>query len=498
MRRAGYILAASVAAALGGCSGGGSSAPDADPIDGGVDAEVDASYPACVEFGAPSITISELPLSYEGSLEGAGADIEAPAGCQLVDAPFGMATPGADTVVELAGLTIGVEYVVRLTGGDDLAFYVASGCSTATGPSGGADGDCKLFVDATVEPVEVGTFVADAETAYVIVDYWEQGYPAATDFRLEVYPSECAVDAECGDATPVCLDGRCVACDSDFDCTDPARPLCDEATSACVAGTSGCTGDDAAENGDDGPAGAAPLVPGQVAQAAICNNPPSEADFYRFVVAENGEHWTITLAWTAAVDLDLVVFDSQGRRLGMSFYEEPERIALTYLPAGEYFVGVDYFASTQTSLATPYGISATRQVGDECTATADCAAEYRNQVFRGECVTGACRSIEGLGLRQPGERCDSDSDCVPSANCSSFFFVADADERMVCGTFCEQDADCAGLGGDFVCTTYLTNNFCVARCASDEQCPTAPFQTPTTPPWLRFQCQLSTGRCLPP
>jgi hypothetical protein len=477
--------------------GGGDAQPDAgtDPPD--AEPAPDANpYPACSEFGAPMISVSELPLTYEGDLAGSGADIAGPESCLEIDAPFGMSSTGADAVVEVDSLTPGVDYVVRLTGSDDLAFYVVTGCATELGPA--AD-QCLVFVDATTDTAEVGRFVApETGRAYVVVDYWTSGYPDPSDFRLEVYPLGCQDSTECGGSTPVCQDFRCVGCANDFDCTDPSAPLCDEPTFTCVEGLAGCTSDDSAEDGNDGPAGATELVPGQLTQAAICDNPRAERDFYRFHVDQNGEHWTIQLSWSASVDLDVTVFDDDGDLVGMSWYEQPERIELTYLPAGDYYAMVDYFATTQTSVSTPYAISATRLTGDSCIDEADCAVEYRNQVFRGDCFQGACRPIDGQGLRTIGESCDSVSDCTPDANCSSFFFTADADQRMVCGNFCDSDLDCTGLGSDFVCTTYLVNNFCVQRCTQDDHCPTSPTTQPTFPPWHRLTCQLSTGRCLPP
>lgn len=490
LNRAAFLVVCALAYACGD--------PDPAEPDAGapmVDAAPPDGFPACAEFASPIATIDTLPLSLEGDLAGAGDDLLSPGACAVIDAPFGMASIGADAVVELDNLDAGTEYVVRLAADDDLAFYVVTGCGSAAGPT---DDECLLFVDATTATAEVGRFTAPGGPVFVVVDYWAADEPAVTEFTLEVYRAECEIASACGDPTPVCQDYRCVGCASDFDCTEATNPLCDEPTFACVAGYNSCVGDDAAEVGDDGPAGATPLTAGTLISANICNNPSSERDFYRFVVNQPGEHWTITLGWTAAVDLDVIVFDQDGDLVGMSFYEEPEVVEMTYLPVGTYYAMVDYFSSTQTSLTTPYTISATRITGDSCASAADCAAEYRNQIFRGDCVGGACQAIDGQGLRDPGDRCDSDSDCVGSANCASFYFVADADQRMVCGNFCDVDADCAALGTDFVCTTYLSDNFCVEKCQLDEHCPTVPTSYPDTPPWLRFACQTSTGRCLPP
>ena len=67
---------------------------------------------------------------------------------------------------------------------------------------------------------------------------------------------ECTVDADCTDsAKPVCDDGTCVAdvapeCTVDADCTDSAKPVCDDGT--CVADTTvTCTPDEKRCNADN-------------------------------------------------------------------------------------------------------------------------------------------------------------------------------------------------------------------------------------------------------
>ncbi len=461
----------------------------------------DIAYPACREVMTPVQTIVQLPADIDGSLAGAGADMTSPTGCDVVDAPFGIATAGVDTVYRVEGLTAGATYMVRLLSASDLAFYVVTGCSTASGP---ASSECMLFVDATVDGAEVGSFVAPADAAvYLVVDYYASGAPPYGDFALDVYEQECLTSASCGGATPVCRDGRCAGCASDFDCDNPLLPLCNASTAACVGGFSGCTGDDVGrENGDDGPAGATALIPdgsGVVQLAgAVCDNPAAERDYFRFTVGTPGEHWRVELTWASGVDLDLLIHDAAGTTLGLSYYERPERIDLTYLPAGTYYVEVDYFGPGTAAAAVPYVLTATRLGVGACSSAADCAGTYRNQVYRGDCVGGACEAIDGLGQRSVGQRCDSNSDCTANASCASFFFTSDADSRMVCGNYCDADVDCAGLGGGYVCTTYLLDNFCVQKCTETDHCPTLPSNAPTTPPWLRLSCQLSTGRCLPP
>src|SRR5690349_20582151 len=105
----GLLSVALVAACGGGTPEGG---PDAGAVDAGVDAEMPIEYPACDEFRDPEQRASALPLALAGDLAGAGADMETPPDCDVVNAPFGMESQGADTVIQIDGLTIGTEYAV--------------------------------------------------------------------------------------------------------------------------------------------------------------------------------------------------------------------------------------------------------------------------------------------------------------------------------------------------------------------------------------------------
>src|SRR5207237_3113062 len=102
-----------------------------------------------------------------------------------------------------------------------------------------------------------------------------------------------------------------------------------------------------------------------------------------------------------------------------------------------------------------------RTLGTGCATSADCAADYRNQLYRGACVAGACEHSPATGQAPELGACDRQSDCASGMSCASFFFVANADTRDVCARTCASDTDCAALGGGYVCTTYLSQNFCV-------------------------------------
>ena len=96
-----------------------------------------------------------------------------------------------------------------------------------------------------------------------------------------------------------------------------------------------------------------------------------------------------------------------------------------------------------------------------------------------------------------GGACDSVSDCGGGLACPSFFFVQNAATRNVCSRSCSTDANCAPLGTDYVCTTYLVTNICVQKCTTSLQCPTSLDDPPQSGPWYRFTCNATTGRCAP-
>ena len=484
MRR--WIVALSAA-----CACGDGATPDTFDAAPQVDAAMDAPvFAACTEFGTSGVTVPVHVVSTLGN-----ADVQSPAACASVDAPFGIESAGPDRVIPLRNLIAGTAYVVRLTSADDLAFYVVTGCSTVTGP--GAD-QCALFQDGQTGGREVGRFVAETATAYVVVDFWASQPPSSLDFALDVYPEQCqAASSSCSGATPACFEGQCVGCVTSFDCTSEIAPVC-AANQACTAGLDSCNTDGSTEPTDDGPAGATMIaldtLGGASMASQICSSPRTEYDYYAFDVTTLGETWDLGLTWTGGRDLDLSIYDTAGSELGLSFWEQPEGIRLTYLPLGRYYVRIREFDSTPDTTPVAYLLTAQRTLGAACTAAADCSAEYRNQIFRGNCLGGSCVPISGGGSVAEGGACDSESDCGPSLHCPSFYFVSDADTRETCAPGCTTDAQC-GTGS--VCTTYFTTNFCVPNCTENDHCPTDRSTAPAMGPWKRLSCDLPTGRCQP-
>ena len=479
--RLGLVLA--VCAACGGTS-------VAPPIDGSApDAPGDAptGFSACSEFNTTGMPI---PMHVTGTLTGSN-NVESPSECAVTNAPYGTESAGPEQVVLITDLVPGTSYVVHVQSADDLLFYIATGCSTPTGPS---SEQCLLFEDATTSGDEVGTFVAPSPSVYVVVDYYaSHAPPDGGNFALDVYPQGCTSNQDCTGADPVCSNGACVQCTTSFDCTEPSASLCDTTTNTCVAGVDLCASDDASEPNDDGPAGATLLQPGTIA-AHICSNPSTEGDFYAFDVTALGDTWDIALDWNSDRDLQLELYSATGELYGLSYWEQPQHVELTYLAPGRYYAYVSESSTSPDSFPQPYTISATRTPGAPCQTSADCAAEFRNQIYRGSCSAGACVDLVGAGSVTAGQACDSQSDCAAGLQCPSFFFVEDASTRDVCEPTCTNDAQC---GEGYVCTTYLDQNFCVQRCSGDLDCPVVTNAEPQSGPWARLSCQLTTGRCLP-
>lgn len=309
-------------------------------------------------------------------------------------------------------------------------------------------------------------------------------------YYLEVYRFKPSDDAT---LTPYTLTVGLAECTTNFDC-NAAKPLCE--VGVCVPGPATCVGDDLGDagTGDDGPAAARILPTAVVGTPAsltgsACGTPATEADWYKVINVANGEGLTIAIdGFTAPQDLDLAVFDSTGKLVGVSFWLNPDVVTLTYLPAGTYYARVLRVDAASTEVA-PYTITATRTTAHTCASSTDCAATYDTQLYRGACTAGSCHFIPA-GTGAAGAACDSADDCQ-SARCSYLPFESDA-QKSVCTTTCTASTDCAS---GFTCTTGLTTNVCVPMCADDFQCG-ADAQSSTIDtghPWDYLTC--TSGVC---
>ncbi len=342
---------------------------------------------------------------------------------------------------------------------DHYSFTAAAGDTrvlTLDWPGAGDDLDFVLQ-DATGAEIASG---ASANNPEVIV---------ATDLAAGDY----YVVVTKADATPVAaavdytITAALPECETSFDCANAALPVCGP-TLACEAGFTGCDDDATAAEmgGDDGPAGATVLASGVAVDAGICATPAAERDYFKVTLADTAD-LDVSVSFLAAEDLDVQVVDSTGALLGLTFYQNPETINLTYLPAGDYYVVIQNFGGATTAA---YNITATVVTDNgDCANATDCAAVFATQVYRGSCdaVTGACSAIDGAGALAQGTACDSPDDCT-SNYCSNLLFQEGAG-ASVCTITCNADADCAGLGA-FSCTVPFATNTCHPTCAGDLEC----------------------------
>lgn len=305
--------------------------------------------------------------------------------------------------------------------------------------------------------------------------------------------------ADTADAVAYSVSIQVPNCTDDFDCPNPAAPVCSTAR-VCGDGPALCIGDDDGDDGagDDGPAAARPLASGVPIAGGLCAGSPTEADWFKLDVAD-AEGLDVSVSWTGGSDLNLVVFDSDGARVGQSSFANPERVRLSYLPAGSYLVRVSNDTIPEATTVTPYSLLASVASATPCASDADCDDEFETQIFRGACDTarGACVSIPA-GDREDGATCDSDDDCA-SGRCSYVLFESDA-AKSVCTSNCTSTADCtATLGDGFTCTGLSDDNVCVPACSTDLECGANVLSRPldATAVWDSLSCNTSTGVCSP-
>ncbi len=297
-------------------------------------------------------------------------------------------------------------------------------------------------------------------------------------------------------SVPYTLSASVPECVTSFDCPTAGEPICSPGRT-CIANANTCSGDtDDAISQNDGPAAATVIaINGPPVNAAICNTPSVERDFFRVTVG-NGQSITLNLAYAdnAAADLDVAIFNSAGVRMGFALWSNPEVIELSFLPAGNYFIEVEYFGAG-VAVAHPYTITATAAAGG-CTADSQCDDVFKTQLFRGDCnvATGACVPIVGNGSRPQDASCDSDNDCA-SGLCSYRIFQESA-AQSVCTVSCNVSSECVTAhGAGFSCTVPFSTNFCRPSCGDNLDCGANPSSEmlDAGEPWDYLTC--NAGAC---
>ena len=363
-----------------------------------------------------------------------------------------------------------------------------------------ADGDVRVFsLDWTDITDDLDLIIIDSEGVGVANAFANKpevliadDLPAGDYFLIvSKFESDGIADPAAVDYT---LTASLPECETSFDCGNGATPFCGSALT-CVAGSSECTNDiDDVIQDNDGPAGAITLTDGVAMDAAICNTPGSELDYFSITLGDTQDmEVSIDFADVNPNDLDVRVLDSTGELMALGFYQVPETVNLSYLPAGEYLIEVAYFGAAVTA-ALNYSVTATLTDNGNCATATDCAAEFSTQVYRGSCNTGtgACESIDGAGALAQGVACDSGDDCT-SGFCSNLLFQQNA-QTSVCTISCNDNTDCAALTG-FSCTVPFVNNTCHPDCTSGLECGANPGSAnlDANQPWDYLTC--TAGAC---
>ena len=176
----------------------------------------------------------------------------------------------------------------------------------------------------------------------------------------------------------------------------------------------------------------------------ICN---ADNDYFSFDVPQGTAPWNLTLDATfrSGTDIDIFVYDALGNLLGeaTSPDETTEQVRIALLAPGEVFLRVDQYDSDQLS-DTVYSVLATLEqsddrcslMGEECSQTDPLRSICDEEV-------GTCSSLEGGGAVELGGSCDSDDDCVDTAELCWRYGMG---SEPICTLRCERDSDCAEIG----------------------------------------------------
>jgi hypothetical protein len=252
----------------------------------------------------------------------------------------------------------------------------------------------------------------------------------------------CASDLDCP-TFYTCNDGACdlAGCGVDSDCAGEA--LCrrsEQQNNGFCTSTPfpSCGEDDGFEPNDTD--SEATLLEGAV-EGLICE---SNDDWYVLEVVEDGGGLTVDLQFDAG-DLDVFVFDEQGRVVGQGATDTaPERAVAASLASGRYLVRVNQFPS-ELSGSVAYTLEASVTPGAGCEEDSDC---WDLEPLRISCdvASGSCGFFEGNGEVPLGGACDSTDDCTDEARfCWSFEPASEG--RNICTRPCARASDCDSIPG---------------------------------------------------
>ncbi|MEE2788168.1 MAG: PPC domain-containing protein [Myxococcota bacterium] len=249
-------------------------------------------------------------------------------------------------------------------------------------------------------------------------------------------------------------------CRLDQDCD--AGQVCDRIQGVCERLNGGMCGRDASEPNNTDAEATIIQAPTTDLTAVIC---AADRDWYGFE-ASDGDSYEMIINFPSGEDLDVFVINAEtGAVIDQATSDRrtnPERLAFSYLPAGQYRVGITLFLDEDTrDHDVEYSIDFTGRSG-ACRADRDCDAAGLPR-----CVEGVCTAPEAnAGL---GERCATSSDC--SAEADLCYTGGEGGHDNFCTVRCRDNSGCMALGAGAQCARISRRDaVCFPGCESDNDC----------------------------
>lgn len=304
------------------------------------------------------------------------------------------------------------------------------------------------ITDAAGMPLAVG----DAANGEESVDfrapedgtYYVRVYGAEDEaaFYALAFQSNCTMDADCGETG-----------------------ICDRLRGGCLPHEPAACGQDMFEPNDRDDA-ATGIAPPSQTEASLCG---ADRDWFAFA-AEDGDSFDVLLGFEPGEDLDMFVVDAAtGVTVAAATGDarfNPERLDLSFLPAGRYLVGVTLFVPEgEPDRSVDYRLQIAARSG-QCAIDRDCQNDGLPI-----CDDGICRAVEGDGTAGPGERCGSDRNCGGEA--PACYTGGAGGHDNFCTGQCGDDGDCAAYGRGASCEPVRRNlAICIPGCGGDDDCST--------------------------
>jgi len=337
------------------------------------------------------------------------------------------------------GIFVQIEFAHRL---GDLDMWLF--------PEGTTNQDSAVALSAEAEDVEQIRYVSsDGGTFLLFIDGFED---AGGFYDLFARPT-CRTDADCPCSEEACEDGLTMSCVlRGRYCEESETPLCGDDNFEPNNSMNGASELDVTDSD--------PVL----LNALVCGD---DQDYF-LLTLDDVSDLAVSLEFDSGDDLDVAVLTPDGDVVGFAGTgENPERLELSQLGAGDYVIYIDTIAGG-TSEQT-YSLQVLVEGVDACESDDDCNYTQGRSICVEE--TGGCIGYSPDEPNPVGGECDSDDDCDDS---SEFCLTGGPGfDDNVCSRRCRGDNDCGpGLqclsgGGRF--------GYCIGTCEAETDCP-VPYQ----------------------